>query len=238
MLKCQRIIVENEFKTPLISKTVRFAFVSDLHNDSYDDLLPVLRTVDAVLVNGDLVDRHSSGNGFDLSIRFLNEVTGICPIFYSIGNHELKLREREAYLNELVNTKAVILDNEDTEFSGIAIGGLTTDLNGKSDTVFLDRFENGEGYKLLLCHQPETWNRYVRGRKIDLTLCGHAHGGQIQVAGHGIFSPGQGLFPKYTHGFYDHGKMLISRGLSNNTCVPRVNNPCELHIVTVSPDML
>ena len=159
MLKCQRIIVENEFKTPLISKTVRFAFVSDLHNDSYDDLLPVIRTVDAVLVNGDLVDRHSTGNGFDLSIRFLNEVTGICPVFYSIGNHELKLRQRDGYFKKLADTKAVILDNEATEFRGISIGGLTTDLNHNTDTTFLDGFENRNGFKILLCHQPETWNR-------------------------------------------------------------------------------
>ena len=77
-----------------------------------------------------------------------------------------------------------------------------------------------------------SYRDYVSGRNIDLTLCGHAHGGQIQFFGRGLYAPGQGLFPKLTHGLHDGGKMLISRGMTNGAKprVPRINNPCELII--------
>lgn len=238
MLKYRRIIVENEIKSEMVPKQLRFAFVSDLHNNCYDDILPLLQNADAVLVNGDLVDRHSRGPGYERALQFLNEVSAKCPVFYSYGNHEQKLHRREEYFKEIKKTPAFILDNDSVDFHGVTIGGLTADLYHHIDTDFLKRFEMQNGFKILLCHHPEIWNRYVRGKKIDLTLCGHAHGGQIQIAGRGLFAPNQGLFPKYTHGFYDEGKMLMSRGLSNNTFVPRINNPCEFHIVTVSPDML
>ena len=71
----------------------------------------------------------------------------------------------------------------------------------------------------------------LKDRKIDLVLSGHAHGGQIRVMGQGIFSPGQGLFPKYTAGIHrgKYGSMVISRGLSNPySYVPRLGNPCEV----------
>ena len=75
----------------------------------------------------------------------------------------------------------------------------------------------------------------MAGRNIDLTLCGHAHGGQIQIFGRGLYAPGQGLFPKLTHGLHDGGKMLISRGMTNGAKprVPRINNPCELIILNL-----
>ena len=108
---------------------------------------------------------------------------------------------------------------------------------GVPDKAFLDRFEKEEGYRLLLCHHPEMYRDYVSGRDIDLTLCGHAHGGQIQIAGHGLYAPGQGFFPKLTHGLYDNGKMLLSRGMTNGAKprVPRIGNPCELIILNITP---
>ncbi|MBQ9306601.1 MAG: metallophosphoesterase, partial [Clostridia bacterium] len=38
-----------------------FAFISDLHNAPYDDALQAARGVDAILVTGDLLDRHRGG---------------------------------------------------------------------------------------------------------------------------------------------------------------------------------
>ena len=75
----------------------------------------------------------------------------------------------------------------------------------------------------------------MNGRDIDLTLCGHAHGGQIQIRGRGLYAPGQGLFPKLTDGLYGDGKMLLSRGMTNGAKprIPRIGNPCELIILTL-----
>ena len=58
----------------------------------------------------------------------------------------------------------------------------------------------------------------------------------MQFFGQGLYSPGQGFFPKLTHGYHGDGTMLISRGMSNGTRLPRINNPCELIILRLEPE--
>ena len=103
-----------------------------------------------------------------------------------------------------------------------------------ADSEWLEDFARQEGYKILLCHHPEYWalrEPMIRDKTIDLVLSGHAHGGQWQILGHGIFAPGQGLLPKYTHGVHygPYGRLIISRGLSNPySFAPRWGNPPEV----------
>ena len=228
----KRIRTEYTFRTDRIERPLRLAIASDLHSDSFEDVLEDFSRCDAVLIPGDLVDRHRKNNGN--AIRFLKTVPEIVPVFYSIGNHERKYRYREEYLRLVAESKVMLLDNASAAFYGVRIGGLSS-ARGMPDLAFLDRFEKEEGYRLLLCHHPEVYRDCVAGRDIDLTLCGHAHGGQIQFFGRGLYAPGQGLFPKLTHGLHDDGRMLISRGMTNGAKprVPRINNPCELIILNL-----
>ena len=92
---------------------------------------------------------------------------------------------------------------------------------------WLDHFCQEEGYKILLCHHPEYYPLYLKNRQIELVLSGHAHGGQIRIMGKGLYAPGQGLFPKLTSGIVDQ-RLVISRGLANNTLIPRLWNPEEI----------
>ncbi|MBQ9664689.1 MAG: metallophosphoesterase [Oscillospiraceae bacterium] len=100
------------------------------------------------------------------------------------------------------------------------------------ETQWLDTFEQQPGFRILLCHHPEYVPRCLSNRAIDLIVSGHAHGGQwryyspIRRQWQGLYAPGQGLFPKLTGGI--RGNHVISRGLSNNTLIPRLNNPPEL----------
>ena len=92
---------------------------------------------------------------------------------------------------------------------------------------WLEDFAARDGYHILLCHHPEYYPRYLKPYdSIDLVLSGHAHGGQWRFFDRGIFAPGQGFFPKLTSGV--HQRLVISRGLSNTTRFPRLNNPCEI----------
>ena len=229
----KRIRTEYTFRTGKVKKTLRFAVASDLHSDSFDDVLEEFNCCDAVLIPGDLVDRHRRNN--ENALRFLQTVPEIVPVFYSIGNHENKFKDREDYLKKVAESRVTLLDNESTDFYGVRIGGLSSTLSKEPDSAFLDRFEQEDGYRLLLCHHPEMYRDYVSGRNIDLTLCGHAHGGQIQFFGRGLYAPGQGLFPKLTHGLYDGGKMILSRGMTNGAKprIPRICNPCELIILNL-----
>jgi predicted MPP superfamily phosphohydrolase len=62
-----------------------------------------------------------------------------------------------------------------------------------------------------LSHRPENFASYVN-HKIDLTLAGHAHGGQaiLPFVG-GLIAPNQGFFPKYYKGIYtdQECKMIV-----------------------------
>ena len=228
----KRIRTEYTLRTPRTERTLRFAVAPDLHSDEFEDVLEDFSRCDAVLIPGDLVDRHRRNN--TNAYRFLEIVPQIVPVFYSIGNHELKFRHREEYLEKVRESRVTLLDNESINFHGVRIGGLSS-TKREPDLKFLDCFAAEEGYRLLLCHHPEVYRDYVAGKEIDLTLCGHAHGGQIQIGGQGLYSPGQGLFPKLTHGLYDGGKMLISRGMTNaaKPRIPRIGNPCELIILNL-----
>ena len=231
----KRVLTEYTFHTDRVDRPLRLAVASDIHSSAFDDVLEEFGRCDAVLVPGDLVDRHRRNN--NNALRFLDTAPDYAPVFLSIGNHELKYRKRDVFLQQVLESRVTLLDNESTAFHGIRLGGLSSVRRGAPDTAFLDRFEKEEGYRLLMCHHPEMYRDYVSGREIDLTLCGHAHGGQIQIAGHGLYAPGQGLFPKLTHGLYDNGKMLLSRGMTNGAKprIPRIGNPCELIILNITP---
>lgn len=162
------------------------------------------------------------------SYRFLREAAQISPVFLSPGNHDWFYVPED--LEEIGKSGAILLDNADRE---ICVRGVSLGVGGLSsvpDEEWLDDFSRKEGYKILLCHHPEYYERYVKDKDIDLILAGHAHGGQIRIGRRGIYAPGQGLFPKYTKGVYD-GRMVVSAGCANTASVPRIGNPCEVVII-------
>ena len=231
----KRIITIHSIRSSRIHERLRLAVAPDLHSAPYDDLLDTFAQCDALLVPGDLVDRHRRDNS--CAMRFLTEVPEIVPVFYSLGNHEVKFKRAEEYFARLKESRITLLQDESCLFRGIRIGGLSSQKEGPPDLAFLERFEKEKEFRLLMCHQPEVYRDWVKGRNIDFTVCGHAHGGQIQLFGRGLYAPGQGLFPKLTHGVHDNGRMMISRGMTNaaKPRIPRINNPCELILLELEP---
>ena len=94
----------------------------------------------------------------------------------------------------------------------------------------LSALEREQGVRILLCHKPEWYWKYLRSRDLDLVVAGHAHGGQIRLGHQGVYAPGQGLFPKWTRGVVDH-RMIISAGAGNPAHMPRWGNPCEVLLI-------
>ena len=233
-----RVIKVSEYNiTAGISAPLVFAFISDLHEC---DTKPVSELIDryapdAVLIAGDYVNNSRE---YEKGIAFLTECSKKYRIYCSIGNHELK---SDGDIRALTRqTGAVLLDNEHTEFEDVLIGGLSSGFSGKKqgnlkktpapDTEFLKRFSERDGYKILLSHHPEYYPEYIRQTDIQLTLSGHAHGGQWRFFGRGVFSPGQGIFPKYTSGMYDN-RLIVSRGLGDSHSMFRINNPFEFIVI-------
>lgn len=219
-----RKVTSYAWHTGKLSKTVHLAVVSDLHDEEYDDLWSLLQGADCLLVPGDLVNRYRQSA--DRGLAFLEEAAKRLPTFFSLGNHEMNMKNRPALWEAFRQSSATFLLNGYARFGELWIGGWYRPyLLGMED--MLEEFEALEGCKVLLCHRPEDYRRHMQGRQLDLVLAGHAHGGQIRIGKQGLYAPGQGFFPKLTKGVAQ-GRMIISAGASNPVKMPRWGNPCEV----------
>lgn len=162
---------------------------------------------------------------------FLLRAKEIAPVYFSLGNHEQKLFDEDyLFMNE---NGITLLDNasKTIEYKGwqILLGGIST----WDYEEFIKDYQKRDGFKLLLCHNPQFYVDNLTGSDIALTLCGHTHGGQIRIGkkGRGFFVPGQGLFGKYAHGSFFDNKLIVSAGCSNTVVCPRFFNPRELVVI-------
>ncbi len=250
-----------KLKSQKLKRSLRIALVSDLHGRCADEVIAALRREkpDIITVVGDLTSRLDCIEGeipccdygrpisHAEAFRLLHAAVELAPTYYSLGNHELcghkyKLNAgrlcRVENLNLIKECGVTLLDDSFVRASdGIVIGGLTsghTNEDLRPHTGWLEGFAAVDGFKLLLCHHPEYYPKYLSKLDIDLILAGHAHGGQIRFFGHGLFAPGQGVFPKYTEGLHD-GRFVIGRGLANTAgLIPRLFNSRELVMIEIN----
>ena len=223
-----RKLVCYEHHTGKLQRPLTFAVVSDLHNEPYEDLFPLMEGADALLVPGDVSNRYRQeyANG----VAFLRDAAQRMPTFYSLGNHEAQQEAYAQLRRELEQTGAEILVNRHVRFGETVIGGwYDPDIVEEPDA--LDAMEKEDGVKILLCHKPEQYMKRLRHRSFDLVVAGHAHGGQIRILGQGLYAPGQGPLPRYTRGVYDRGRMIVSAGAGNPARMPRWFNPCEVLLI-------
>lgn len=223
-----------------ISVPCRVVQASDLHDRCPADVVTALKQQkpDMIAVTGDLFNHLDTARH---ALAFLKAAAAIAPTFYTTGNHE-KLHEGDA--TRIRETGVTLLLDEAVSFRGMSVGGLCSGFGRKRqgnfratpppNQRFLRHLAAQKGFKLLLCHHPEYYPTYIRPLGIDLTLSGHAHGGQWCLLGHPLFAPGQGFFPRFAGGFYEN-RLVVSRGLSNTLPVPRIGNPPELCIITLIP---
>ena len=226
----------------------RLAVVSDLHDTGWEEIAARLRRErpDMILVPGDLTDDIGLRDPENTGYGFLRAAAEIAPTYYSLGNHELACyhkgnpwrhpipRPLDAEIRRrIADTGAVLLENDCVQVGDFTVCGLTSGINGhenKPDEEALARFDAADGIRILLCHHPEYFVPYIQKTGIEVTVSGHAHGGHWRFFGRGVYSPGQGLFPKYTSGVLG-GRCVISRGIGNHTWIPRIFNPTELVII-------
>jgi len=235
-------ITKYEVRDPRITRDYKIVMLSDLHNKHYKSIVRKVKKEDpeVILIVGDLVDRHR--RTYRRVKPFLKAISkaGIC--FFSFGNHEVKFPKITG--TDINECGVRVLDDEYIRYADLAIGGQTS-MAGMEDphperpthqqwlkTASLDwlpALEQDDGFRILLCHHPEYYEQYnLKDRDLDLILAGHAHGGQMRLFGHAVYAPGQGLWPKYTHGVY--GNMIVGAGLINTIkpIAPRLGNPTEI----------
>lgn len=235
---------------------LKFVVITDLHNKEYGeknaDLAELVKeqNPDFIAVCGDMVNRGDPDTTKMKDV--LEKLSKIAPTYCCLGNHE---RDNAAkfgtdFKSETNSTGAVLLDNEYIKFTkngkSVLIGGMsdypyyefyTPDDDVPSRTLWEEFAEKAKNnFTILLHHQPEYIAEDVKKTDIDLIVCGHTHGGQIQLPFiGGVIAPNQGLFPKYDKGEFDLDgtKMIVCAGLSNPVFIPRINNQVEIGVVTV-----
>ncbi len=236
-----------------LSKPLRIALASDLHDNPWGRVIDALdqEKPDLILIPGDLTDDDHIREGAAETLAFLHRCSNIAPTYYSIGNHEIKCYHRgnpfrhpipvpvpNAYREAVASCGVTFLDDSIAHRDDLSICGITSGINGKENhpsEAILEAIKEDTGrVKILLCHHPEYYMPYLRALSPDLVVSGHAHGGHWRFFGRGVYSPGQGLFPRYTSGLLD-GRCVISRGLGDHTHIPRIANPVELVMVTLTP---
>lgn len=230
MIVSKYVIKSDKVKVP-----AKLVLMSDFHN-RLQYAMPALNLArsfspDAILVAGDLVDRHRKT--YDLAVPFLTDCVNIAPTFFAYGNHEVQLGRLQAH--DFERSGATVLCNQVAEFTTkagdkYAIGGQLP----FATTEWVKELEERDAFRILLCHRPESYIKNFVGCEVDLAVSGHAHGGQIRIREQGLFSPDQGVFPKYTKGQY--GKMIVTTGIANTGgIVPRLGNPEEIVLIMVMP---
>lgn len=235
---------------------LKFVVITDLHNKEYGeknaDLAELVKeqNPDFIAVCGDMFNRGDPDTTKMKDV--LEKLSKIAPTYCCLGNHE---RDNAAkfgtdFKSETNSTGAVLLDNEYIKFTkngkSVLIGGMsdypyyefyTLDDDVPSRTLWEEFAEKAKNnFTILLHHQPEYIAEDAKKTDIDLIVCGHTHGGQIQLPFiGGVIAPNQGLFPKYDKGEFDLDgtKMIVCAGLSNTVFIPRINNQVEIGVVTV-----
>lgn len=242
-------IKSHKFKCDFKGLTV--VHIADLHNNEFGKnnikLLDKIKGAnpDLIVITGDLIDSRLTDA--KNAMNFINGASKIADIYYVPGNHEARLGEYYYFKEQLINSGVFVLENRCVKRENIFIAGICDPSffkkTGKSDCEIvrgeIEKLNlSGEEFTLLLSHRPELFDLY-RNSRADLTLCGHAHGGQIRVPFlGGLFAPNQGIFPRYTSGIYASGKtkMIVSRGIGGSIFPFRINNRPEIVVIRLSAE--
>ena len=230
----------------------KIAHLSDLHSKPFGKIVKILRNAqpDIICITGDYINDKCRNK--DKMLELGRELVSIAPVYYITGNHERRLDCFEALMNELREIGFNVLLNETAENEHCVILGLDENQadfkdykarrNGtfvyKDMSPYFEELCKYDKFRIVLCHFPENFEgiKELNYSQYDfnIQLSGHAHGGQWIIF-KPLFSPGQGILPKYAKGtFGDKPKLIISRGLGNSEFPLRLFNHPEIIFINVT----
>ncbi|MCM1131961.1 MAG: metallophosphoesterase [Ruminococcus flavefaciens] len=202
---------------------------------------------DLIFITGDLVSRTETD--FSSAQILLEQLCRVAPVYIIQGNHEQSLPsvQQAQFFDMLGKSHARLLVNqgEYIRLKGrkIWVGGVQQKYSTykKNDSyrnldVFTDEDMNNalgnapECLTLLLAHNP-LWAEVYSRWGADYTFSGHVHGGVVRIFGKGILSPERKLFPRYSKGIYNVGRMKLC--VSGGVGKLRMFNPPEIVIYTI-----
>ncbi len=234
-----------------VEESIRIVQLSDLHGAWFGPEQARLaahvweESPDVIVITGDSID---SIHDNDAAICLIERLADIAPTYCVTGNHEELVRrdgsgDYEAFLDAVERTQnAYLLRGETVTLAeGVTLTGaddipFAGGMSGYGRYIQRLAGQKGARFSVLLAHRPEMAAHYAAAG-FDLTLSGHAHGGQFRLpfAG-GLLAPGQGLFPEYDSGLYEleNGvRMYVNRGLGNSVFPLRLFNRPEIAVIEI-----
>lgn len=240
-----------EIESDNADKSFRIVHLSDFHSKPFTAVLNKTekRNPDIICITGDYINDHCKNK--DKMLEYGRKLTDIAPVYYITGNHERRLANFNELMKELSGIGFTVLLDEVIETDYCSILGLDEnqadfkDYKARKKGTFryrdmsslFNKLESKKGYRLVLSHFPENFEGIKELNysqyDFDLQLSGHAHGGQWIIF-KPLFSPGQGILPKYAKGsFGTKPKLIISRGLGNSEFPLRLFNHPEIVIIDI-----
>lgn len=257
-LYCENNIIDKTYykiKNEKVNKSIRIVHLSDLHSKPFKKVLSETQKLEPsiICITGDFINDH--GKNKEKMLEYATQLSKIAEVYYITGNHERRLDYFENLMDELKQHGFNVLLNECVynEKLNVSILGLDENQANFEDykarkngtfkyrdmSPYINKLEDSSGLRILLSHFPENFEgvKEMNYSKydFDLQLSGHAHGGQFCLPFVGpVFSPGQGLFPKYAKGsFGEKPKLIVSRGLGNAEFPFRLFNHPEINIIDI-----
>ena len=253
-------VTDYEISSVKTNNNINIIMIADVHDHHCkvkDEIVYRIEQLnpDIILCVGDIIDNESKSDKG--TIEFLDSLTEIADVYFSLGNHELEYHDSRELIEDIKNTGAKVLDNgyQDIAVNGnmIRIGGMydyafsqeTGDIDQetmKSDVYrFLTEMKQTSSFQLMMAHRPDSFifgNAYKWD--FDLVVSGHYHGGQmiLPYVG-GLYAPELGWFPEVDYGHYKlkDMDMIVTRGISSSDeLFPRFNNPPEIVSITLKAE--
>ena len=206
---------------------------------------------DMILFTGDLVNNQASEvEPYLDTLGQLHAQDGIYSIW---GNHDyceygnnhsigaLKRNRRMLYgyqeslgWHQLMNEHHVVSHG----MASIAIIGVENPgqppFTNRSNLKKAMKGLNPDMFKILLSHDPHHWRREVVGKKIQLTLAGHTHAGQLKI---GKWTPARMAFKEWGGAYWIGEQMLyVSSGIGGSFPF-RLGAWPELTVITLKRDL-
>lgn len=206
---------------------------------------------DMILFTGDLVNNQASEvEPYLDTLGQLHAPDGIYSIW---GNHDyceygnnhsigaLKRNRRMLYgyqeslgWHQLMNEHHVVSHGK----ASIAVIGVENPgqppFTNRSNLKKAMKGLNPDMFKILLSHDPHHWRREVVGKKIQLTLAGHTHAGQLKI---GKWTPARMAFKEWGGAYRVGEQMLyVSSGIGGSFPF-RLGAWPELTVITLKRDL-
>jgi len=222
--------------------------ISDFHGRKLLDTGRLVTSIsnakpDIIALTGDYVSRHLSE--MQNIFPFIKAVGAVAPVYGVSGNHDYWVGW-ESIAEQLRSAGVQVLENEHTVIargnSILVLGGVNDPYTGNADLPTALRGAPAAP-TVVLAHAP-TWFEVSKNdavkqalARVDLTLAGHTHGGQIKIPFAGALSSSSGrLFPRdYVEGLTNEGNgwLHISRGIGYTFLPIRFLSRAQVAIITL-----